>query len=274
MLSRNLRTKSVARARSRVFGALRRTALTTIVSLAVPGLGYAAADVDTKWLDIEGRIQYGYYTEDVRILKGLMEQLASGESPDPLRLYYTALASFRLTLLAADHVNRTTSDDAKAAVDRCVSSLDQATQSREDFAEALALQSGCLRQQAALERWRAPFAGTKSTSQLNKAKQLEPNNARVLLLDAIADYDRAGASREQRSAVLGKLTHAADAFEQERRDVAHVPGWGAAEVYVFLARCHLDRGETLAARESLERALLIAPEYAQARKLMAHITHG
>jgi Tfp pilus assembly protein PilF len=53
-----------------------------------------------------------------------------------------------------------------------------------------------------------------------------------------------------------------------------VPGWGAAEAYVYLAKCQLDRGATLEARDALERALLIAPELAEARRLMKKITSG
>jgi Tfp pilus assembly protein PilF len=53
-----------------------------------------------------------------------------------------------------------------------------------------------------------------------------------------------------------------------------VPGWGAAEVYLYLAKCYLDRGATLEARDALERALLIAPEFAEARRLMAKFTSG
>jgi Tfp pilus assembly protein PilF len=73
---------------------------------------------------------------------------------------------------------------------------------------------------------------------------------------------------------LRGFQHAAAAFEAERRDSEHVPGWGAAEAYVYLAKCQLDRGATLDARDALERALLIAPEFAEARRLMTRITSG
>jgi len=53
-----------------------------------------------------------------------------------------------------------------------------------------------------------------------------------------------------------------------------VPGWGAAEGYTWLGRCYLDSGDALAARDALERALLIAPEFGRARRLLASITSG
>jgi Tfp pilus assembly protein PilF len=64
------------------------------------------------------------------------------------------------------------------------------------------------------------------------------------------------------------------ALEAERQDVVHVPGWGLAEAYVYLARACLDKGDTVAARDALERALLAAPEFAEARRLMTKITSG
>jgi Tfp pilus assembly protein PilF len=56
--------------------------------------------------------------------------------------------------------------------------------------------------------------------------------------------------------------------------VDRTPGWGAAEVYTYLGRGYLGRGDMLAARDALERALLIAPDFALARRLLARITAG
>ena len=53
-----------------------------------------------------------------------------------------------------------------------------------------------------------------------------------------------------------------------------IPGWGAAEAYMWLGRCYLGKGDVLPARDALERALLIAPEFAQARRLLSSITSG
>jgi Tfp pilus assembly protein PilF len=64
------------------------------------------------------------------------------------------------------------------------------------------------------------------------------------------------------------------AFEAERRETQRVPGWGAAEAYMFLARDLLDHSDPVAARDVLEQALLSAPEFAQARRLMGKITSG
>jgi tetratricopeptide (TPR) repeat protein len=155
-----------------------------------------------------------------------------------------------------------------------VNSLDRALKINKDFADALALQSACLDVLAALEAWRTPFAAYKSGAQIEKARHLAPRNPRVLLLDAVAVYDRPKGSAAEKDRALSGFKRATAAFESERQEAEHAPGWGAAEAYVYLGRCYLDRGATLEARDALERALLIAPEFAEARRLMAKITSG
>jgi len=240
---------------------------------AAAGMGVMSAwgrGAVANWPDLESRIQYGYYTEDVRSLTSVAEQLAADGAEDALRSYYSGLANYRLALLNTE----ADKGRAKGNVQKCVSSLDDALHLRKNFADALALQSACLDMLAGLEAWRAPLAAGKSGAQIEKARHLEPKNPRVLLFDAIGDYDRPSAPVADKERVLGKFKKVAAAFDDERADVEHVPGWGAAEAYMYLARCYLDRGDTLSARDALERALLIAPEYGQARRMMSKFTSG
>ena len=269
--------------------------------LLTAGALLAASSVraaDTHWLDIESRIQYGYFTEDTRSLRNLVEPLNAGDSHDRLKSYYAGLLAYRLTLLEkaqADQAaaaeaaatgkappksppparkNDRTKNEVRQTVERCVSSLDQALEAQSNFADALALQSACLGLLAELASWRAPLAAPKSASQLHKALQLAPKNPRVLLLDAIDQYGRPKAPGGGAEHPCGKFEAVAKVFEAERADVDQVPGWGAAEAYMWLGRCYLDNDNPNAARDALERALLIAPEFGQARRLLATITSG
>ncbi len=251
-----------------MFVASRPAATGLAIGLALLPLSAWAAE--TNWLDVENRIQYGYYTEDSRMLAGVMELLVPSETQSASQSYYAGLANYRLTQLAQARDRSRAKETAKA----CVDSLDRALQNRKDFADALALQSACLEELAALEAWRTPFAASKSGVQIEKARHLAPANPRVLLLDAVQVYERPKATAAEKDRALGGFKKAAAAFEAERQETEHVPGWGAAEAYVYLARCQLERGATLEARDALERALLIAPQFAEARRLMARITSG
>jgi tetratricopeptide (TPR) repeat protein len=243
---------------------------TSYLAIALALLPVGVWGAETNWLDVESRIQYGYYTEDPRALAGVMELLAPAQSDSAFKRYYAGLANYRLTqLTAARDKSR-----AKETAEACVDNLDQALKIQKDFADGLALESACLDMLAGLEAWRTPFAASKSGAQIEKARHLGPKNPRVLLLDAVDAFERPKASAADKDRALRGFQQAAAAFEAERQETEHVPGWGAAEAYVYLAKCQLDRGATLDARDALERALLIAPEFAEARRLMTKIISG
>jgi tetratricopeptide (TPR) repeat protein len=241
----------------------------TLFSLACAAVLLAvrvALAADVSWLDVEGRIQYGFYTEDARSLSDIAEQLSRTEgAQEPLQYYYAGLANYRL----AELLSTRDKEHAREAIDRCVDRLDAALKAETNFAAAFALQSACLRTMAMLKPWK-PLAASKSTGQMEKAVKLAPRDPRVLLLEAL-NRDEGGKLDEQS---LKTLQKAAAAFESERQGVDRTPGWGAAEAYTYLGRGYLERGDILKARDALERALLIAPDFAMARRLLNRITSG
>jgi len=242
----------------------------TAAALALLALAATAArSADAEWLDVEGRVQYGYYTEDLRELQNLTASLATAGAADTLRQYYLGLAHYRLAQLTAAR-DRSRARDSAA---HCVSSLEEALQARADFADGLALHAACLRLRAELESLPTPIANSRSRSDLHKALALEPHNPRVLLIDAVSDYERAS-SAPDRAHALGKLQQAVAAFETERGREEHAPHWGAAEAYAALGRGYLDKGDAIAARGALEHALLLVPDFAYAHRLMARIVSG
>jgi tetratricopeptide (TPR) repeat protein len=240
---------------------LKQALAQALALIALAGSSTASAN---QWMDVEGRIQYGFYTEDVRALSDVVDQLSGPNSQDePMHHYYVGLANFRLSsVLAARDRNR-----AREAAARCVSRLDEAVTSKPGFAEGLALQSACLRALYNLTTWK-PLAASKSTGYMEKAIKLAPKDPRVLLLHALEQ----GESAPLDKSAIAKLKKAAAAFEAERQGVDRTPGWGAAETYAYLGRGYLEQGDIVAARDALERALLIAPDFVLARKLMTKIT--
>lgn len=274
-------------------GALSAAALLT--------LGAAAQGDAISWRDLESRIQYAYYTEDAPALRNLASALPGDESHDTLRGYYAALLAWRQALLASQSAssaaaapgssaapasstapgspgapgssarpgNSATAGTAAQLAQRCVSEVDTALATQADFADALALRAVCL--EAGGTR---TFAGHWARKDLAKALQLAAHNPRVLLADAMSDYELPPTRGGNKERALGKLRRAVAAFEAERSGADPVPGWGAAEAWWLLGCDLLDHGDALAARDALEHALLIAPEFAQARRLMARIVSG
>jgi hypothetical protein len=263
-----------------------------IVALALAGatafMGSAFAR-DDDWADIEGRIQYAYYTNDARALSGVLTVLKpkveEGEKEPPaalvMRSYFRALTQYRLAQVLAT----TKKAAAKDAIDECHDEvdngvaalpkvplgLDEADENRRQRAELYALVTACTL--AGREMSSMPFfGGGRVGARIDEAVKLEPRNPRVRLMEALAQFDRAGKDDAQKAAAVNHLRSVTQMFEAARAGASSTPEWGAAEAYEFLGRALYDQRDVVAAREALERSLLIAPDYALPRKLMGQIT--
>jgi hypothetical protein len=251
--------------------------------LSLPAMAQA------DWPDIEGRIQYAYYTDDARALNNLLGALrprpAEGdEAPAPedraTRAYFRALAHYRLAqVLSASRKSqaRTAIDDCGDEVDEAIDALpkvplglDEAPDAQHLRTEAYVLDTACTL--AGREMSSMPFGGGRIGSRIEEAVKLEPRNPRVRLVEALAAFDRAGKDAAARAAAVQKLRAVTEMFEAARTGASTTPEWGAAEAYAFLGRALFDQRDVVGAREALERALLIAPDYKFARRVMAQIT--
>ncbi|HEU4781010.1 MAG TPA: hypothetical protein VFS58_14090 [Steroidobacteraceae bacterium] len=247
-----------------------------------------AQSMPSNWPDVEGRIQYAYYTNDARALNSVLASLkppmAEGEEAPAgadavTRSYFRALSHYRL----AQVLNATKKSQAKDAIDDCDDEIDDAVdalpkvplgldetdENRKHRAEAYALATACTL--AGREMSSLPFGG-RIGSRIDEAVKLEPKNPRVRLVEALAMFERAGKKADEKAAALKNLRAVTVMFEQARAGASSTPEWGAAEAYAFLGRALFDMRDVVGAREALERSLLIAPDYAFARQLMAQIT--
>ena len=246
-------------------------------------------EVPTSWGDVEGRIQYAYYTEDARALRSVLTtlkpKLAEGEEENKVadavpRSYFRALVHYRLAqvLLASNK------SQARDAIDECGDEVDQAVEALPKVplgldetdlnkhlrAEAYALGTACT--VAGREMSSIPFTGGRIGSRIEEALKLEPKNPRVRLVEALVAFDRAGKDAAAKAAAIAKLRNVTSMFEAARAGLTVAPEWGMAEAYAFLGRALFEQRDVVGAREALERSLLIAPDYALARRLAAQIT--
>ena len=266
-----------------VFGALAIAGASLFVAPQVCAQGA------TDWSDVEGRVQYAYYSNDARALNGVLTALKpkpgaeaeeAGAADAGTRSYFRALAHYRL----AQVLSATKKGDAKDAIGDCNDEVDQAVKAlpvvrygldeepanRLKRAEAYALGTACTL--AGREMSSIPFAGGRIGLRIDEAVKLEPRNPRVRLVEALAMFERAGKNADEKAAALKNLRAVTQMFEQARAQASTTPEWGAAEAYAFLGRALIDQRDAVGAREALERSLLIAPDYAFARKLMSQIT--
>jgi hypothetical protein len=262
---------------------MRRPSAAVLGALALAGASLVHAQGATDWSDVEGRVQYAYYTNDSRALNGVLNELKSkaveGETEPAAevgsRAYFRGLAQYRLAQILAT-TKKSLANDARdecedeveralAALPKVPIGLDETDEGRRRRAEILVLATAC----AQAGRELTTDAGDSSIA---AALKLEPRNPRVRMFEAVVGYGDAGKDAARKTAAIAQLRAVTQMFEQLRAGAATIPEWGAAEAYAYLGRALYEQRDVVGAREALERALLVAPEYAYARSLMGQIT--
>ena len=219
--------------------------------------------------DAEAKTEYAYFTEDRPALEHLVVELKFfAGSRDALELYVFAHAQFRrLQLAATAHAPHVAEDAGNA----CLAALDRRGAALDHDAEALTLAAGCSGYLAALGGLKRLTAGHRRDSSLEAARGLMPANPRVLLTVGILgwfDAPTPAAKAQARAA----FTRAATLFDRVSETKPGEPTWGGAEAWLFVG-CGLEEdGNLVGARNAYERSLLIAPDFAAARRRLARLS--
>lgn len=235
------------------------------------GARAACAATPDELADAEAKAEYAYFTEDGRALERLVASLAplSG-SNDPIELYAYAHAEFRrLQLASLAHAERA----AQVSGVSCIDALERRAEKHHD-AEGLALEAACAGYLAAQGRLAHLTAGHRRDVSLAAARELAPDNPRVELVGALIDWFRSDAPPAARQAARAAFGRAAAAFDTVAASAPGEPTWGAAESWLFVARGLEEDGDLVGARSAYERALLVAPDFAAARRGLTRLaTH-
>lgn len=264
--------------------------LALILGLALVGLaGFAnrAGASDAEIDDIATRIDYGYYAGAPELVAAAERQLERLPADDERVRYLSALAAFRraqLTLAARADAGTEVGTDAGDLLEHCIE-LVQPDEARERdtpirvtrlrdaaAAEAWTLTAACAALAADVEPLRAAAHGRRRDNALERARAADPSNPRIALVAAwTLSFRPAAAGDETRAAAAAALEAAVGAFalapHSERSADAPAPEWGEAEALTLLAELRARDGAQREARDLVERALLIAPDYAFAEAL-------
>lgn len=232
------------------------------------GAGTSAANV-AELADAQARIQYGFLTSDARAIENVLQELASYEVDDrsaPLKEYelaygYWKLAQVRAQAEAAGARSRSSASVSSAAR-RCVEHARSARSLDERMAEAYALEAICDAMPGGFLRIAGLTGSCARSRLLQTALSLEPENPRILLIEAMCSGGKEDAD------AVARWRKVVDAFEASSSSSVGKPDWGETEALVMLGEHQLQRGQVLAAREALEKALILAPDYGAARELL------
>ncbi|MET0986279.1 MAG: hypothetical protein ABW034_12820 [Steroidobacteraceae bacterium] len=231
---------------------------------------HARADESAELDDAGARMEYAYYTRDERALRaGLsdVERMSVPDAEQVWREYQLGLGYWRLAELlrsgpASAHMR---------ILSRCEEHLDAAVHLRPALTEAKAVRGLCAVERGGARASNAhpPKHACSNQTDVAKAFELAPRNPRVLYVQAVCALQEGDPSR-----ALEHAQRASAAFEQAPLDAEEHGNWGQAETCVLLAQLLLKQGDRAAARDRIEQALVLAPDYVAARELLSQIAAG
>lgn len=207
----------------------------------------ARADLSAELADLAARIDYGFYNDDARSIEAALTALERlGDSPAvsytrdfaALRLAQLAPAERAREAFASDCAARDVPADAKGSA----------------AAELWILAAACAE---------LAHSGRRVEQALAHARDLDDDNPRIALVEAWALQREFGDDAAQRETLTTKWQDTVAGFDTWNAPL-DAPQWGHAEALAVLGELKLLRGEARAARDLIERALLLAPDYAVA----------
>lgn len=229
-----------------------------LASLLCIPLQPARADTASDLEDAAARIQYAFYTQDVRALQeglGLIAQMDATALAPGMKDYYGAYGQWKLAQLltesAAGGANRAAAD--------CERQAKSARTQDVRMAEAYAIEAVCPSLESSLLR-----SSGCSDKPLRTARELDPRNPRVRLIEMLCRRK----DQKDPAAFAKQMDELVEAFERAPPSRPGKPDWGLAEALLLQGENYLQRGDSRAARDAIERALVIAPDYRKAQVLL------
>jgi len=210
---------------------------------------------------IERASQRGDEAALLKVHAGLEAGIKAGH-PDKYGYYYLGLADYELAVIEGDEGKATDYIDAAEDALQAALKLDPA------FAEAEALLGSSYGVEIGLHPIKGMVLGSQNSSHLARAAQLAPGDPRVLLLQGISDYETPEAYGGDKKRAMAEFRAALAAFDTYKQPDDQAPGWGRAETHVWLAKAEAAAKDYTAARADLNQALVIAPDYKYARRVL------
>jgi tetratricopeptide (TPR) repeat protein len=235
----------------------------------------AQAETMAEIDDAAARMQYAFYTGDARAIEEVLALIEGFEVEPGLaapKSYQLAYGYWKLAQLYLEpqtegrphptaNANAVKSSAVKAA-QTCAQHAKAGIQQDSRMAELYAVEAAC-EGFSTVARSGGGSASCARSKSLKTALALEPENPRIKLIEALCATQIASdpASSDRWRAVVAS-------FEAAPPSRPGKPDWGHVEALTLLGDSYLQRGDNIAARDALERALVLAPDYRQAQTLL------
>jgi tetratricopeptide (TPR) repeat protein len=221
----------------------------------------AAQSVDSLIIQGKKLINNGCTQWEVTLMqkaRAHFERLLADKKHEALVRYYLGYCDYRLATFYQQQTNK---DMLAKHLEEAIKHLEAAVKLNNKLAEAYALLSSCYGQKIGLAPMLGMTLGPRAGMTMQSALQLEPNNPRVILLEAIGNYYKPPMFGGSKEVALAGFKRAAELFEKEQLKDPLQPDWGKPEAYAWIGVAYLDKNDNAAARAALEKALAVAPDY-------------
>lgn len=232
--------------------------LFVLILLAMPGKSVAQAE---QFAEIRQTIETAIDSLQPEQLVETDAELAMlAESNDPqirkYALYYRGYSNYRLH----SSIPGIDEDQKEKYLDEAIEMFKKAVEIDPDFAEAQAMLGSCYGQKAD-GIFSGMKYGPKSDEAMRKAKELAPDNPRVVMLNAIGTLFKPAMFGGSTEGAIKGFKRAIELFDNWQPPNVFAPRWGDAEVYAWLGQAYAMNEQYEKAREAYHRGLDVKPGY-------------
>ena len=174
--------------------------------------------------------------------------------------YYAGAASSDVANLLAESGQKGLKKRIAAHINSAVRHLEAVVELNPTNGEGWALLALAYVHKITVRPFRGPSLGRKFDRSMERAIEIDPNNPRIKLMKAIADYELPGIVGGSKKRAERLLKEAILIFADEVVEDPFEPSWGYDQAYARLGIVYMDRGDLENARNAFEQALEINPE--------------
>ncbi|HJU69677.1 MAG TPA: tetratricopeptide repeat protein [Gemmatimonadaceae bacterium] len=218
---------------------------------------------DSARIEIEAATALGNL-DRLRQASALLERALTALPDDPLLLHYLGYARYREATIMQGMKRE---EDEYRPLLEAADSLLERSASTLPLAESYAIRSSVLGQLIGSNPLRGMTLGRKSSSAMDRAVEVGPNNPRVWLLRGIGAMftpSLFGGGLDKAEEYLDKAV----ALFSSDAPAPPMPAWGHAEAYIWLGQLHRRRDRIDEARQAYNRALELQPDNGWVRHVL------
>ena len=200
--------------------------------------------------------------------RATFERVTADAARAALAHYYIAYTEYQLVNLLRSGSQEDGTDREGEILVRLQSAVEQleiSIERDETSADAHALLSSVYGQIIGARPLMGAVLGLKSGRAINRAKKLDPDNPRVVLIEAISNWNTPRMWGGSPDKAMEGFERAALLFTQEELADPLLPSWGHNETYAWTGIVYMDRGQLRKAREAFEKALEVDPDFGWVR---------